>query len=119
MTASLAISAQVTPLESDEEGFWYRYDIRIKNTGDETLQLVSRHWIIVDADGHQREVEGDGVVGQQPTIIPTSSFEYHSHVNFPTPVGTMHGSYTLLDGEANELQAEIPPILFAPPGMIN
>jgi ApaG protein len=64
------------------------------NTCDETVQLISRHWIITDAYGHVEEVKGEGVVGKQPTLAPGESFQYTSGTNFKTPVGTMHGSYT-------------------------
>ena len=74
---------------------------RISNVGDETAQLLSRHWIITDAEGEVQEVRGPGVVGEQPVLEPGMSFEYTSYCPLTTNVGTMHGSYTMVrpDGE--------------------
>ena len=73
--------------------FVFGYRIRISNESDRTVQLLARHWIIVDADGERSEVKGDGVVGQQPMLAPGQSFEYSSFCPLSTPWGTMEGSY--------------------------
>ena len=73
--------------------FSFSYTITITNTGDMPAQLVSRHWVISDANGHTEEVKGLGVIGQQPLIKPGESFQYSSGCQLHAPSGTMHGSY--------------------------
>ena len=88
---------------SPEEGvFSFAYTITITNAGDVPAQLIARHWIISDAQGHTEEVKGLGVVGQQPLLKPGESFQYSSGCRLRTPTGTMHGSYHCVaeDGEA-------------------
>ena len=74
----------------------FAYTIRITNNGNVTAQLVSRHWIITDADNQVQEVNGLGVVGEQPVLKPGDTFEYSSGATIPTPVGTMRGSYQMV-----------------------
>jgi len=83
------------PERSDpEQGHWFfAYRVDIANEGSESAQLVSRHWIITDANGHVEQVRGPGVVGEQPVLQPGESFQYTSACPLPTPVGTMHGTY--------------------------
>lgn len=76
--------------------FIFGYQITIRNNSKHSIQLLSRHWYITDSDGNQSEVQGDGVVGVQPIILPNSEFQYSSGSNFKTPVGTMHGKYEML-----------------------
>ncbi|OGA96857.1 MAG: Co2+/Mg2+ efflux protein ApaG [Burkholderiales bacterium RIFCSPHIGHO2_12_63_9] len=82
--------------------FSFAYTITITNAGDVPAQLISRHWVISDAQGHTEEVKGLGVVGQQPLLKPGESFQYSSGCRLRTPTGTMHGSYHCVaeDGEA-------------------
>jgi ApaG protein len=85
------------------EHFMFAYKIRIENLSHYSVQLISRHWNIFDSNGTQREVEGEGVVGQQPIIEPGGMHEYVSGCNLQTDMGTMHGSYEmrrLVDDEA-------------------
>lgn len=79
----------------------FAYTITVSNGGEHSVQLLSRHWIITDANGHVQEVKGKGVVGEQPVIKPGQSFEYTSGTVLATQVGTMSGSYRMqvLDGE--------------------
>jgi ApaG protein len=79
----------------------FAYTVRITNQGGETVQLISRHWTIVDADGERHEVRGEGVVGKQPTLAPGHSFEYSSYCPLATPWGTMEGEY-LMETEHGE-----------------
>src|SRR6187397_2935757 len=74
----------------------FAYTITITNTGTVAAQLVSRHWIITDAEQKVQEVKGHGVVGKQPVLKPGESFEYTSGTSIATPVGTMRGSYQML-----------------------
>ena len=92
-----------------EKQFWFAYHIRVSNLGDETAQLVSRHWIITNADGEQQEVNGEGVVGEQPVLPPGTAFDYASYCNLTTSVGTMHGSYTMVTPAGATFEATIAP----------
>jgi ApaG protein len=79
--------------DPDAGKFVFSYRIRVTNEGAVAAQLVSRHWIIVDADGERHDVRGEGVVGQQPLLGPGQSFEYSSYCPLETPWGTMEGTY--------------------------
>ena len=79
--------------EPQEDVYAFAYTITVSNTGSMPAQLISRHWIIVDANGHTEEVKGLGVVGHQPLLKPGESFQYSSGSRLRTPTGTMHGSY--------------------------
>ncbi len=89
--------------------FFWAYTINIKNLGGETVQLKTRHWRIIDAAGKEQEVNGPGVVGEEPLLKPGQSFEYTSGVPLPTPSGFMHGTYGMItvDQQAN-FDIEIP-----------
>jgi ApaG protein len=95
--------------QSDPDGgtWLFAYTVVISNAGDRVVQLVSRHWIITDANGHVEEVRGPGVVGAQPMLRPGESFEYTSACPLPTSFGTMHGSYQMLDQDGETFEAEI------------
>jgi ApaG protein len=86
----------------------FTYTITITNTGDVAAQLLSRHWIITDAEHKVQEVKGLGVVGQQPLLKPGESFEYTSGASIPTPVGTMEGSYQMMADDGKAFDAPIP-----------
>lgn len=79
----------------EDDQYTFAYTITISNDEDVPVQLLSRHWIITDADGEVQEVRGEGVVGEQPLILPGKSFRYTSGATLPTPVGCMEGSYTM------------------------
>ncbi|MGD9690818.1 MAG: Co2+/Mg2+ efflux protein ApaG [Phycisphaerales bacterium] len=81
--------------DPDSKQFVFSYRVRVTNETDSPVTLLARRWIIVDAAGHRHEVEGDGVVGRQPTIPPGQSFEYTSYCPLATPWGTMEGEYTM------------------------
>jgi ApaG protein len=80
----------------DQRQYAFAYTITISNDSDVPVQLLSRHWIITDADNTVQEVRGEGVVGEQPLIPPGESFRYTSGATLPTPVGYMEGSYTMV-----------------------
>lgn len=94
--------------QSDPAGrqFVFGYRIVITNQSDQTVQIVSRHWVIIDANGNRRDVEGEGVVGQQPVLEPGESFEYASFCPLPTRWGTMEGSY-LVRAESGDFRAAV------------
>lgn len=100
--------ARYAPGRSPEGAFGFVYQITIQNDGDRPAQLLRRHWIITDALGAVREVEGEGVVGVQPVLEPGQSFSYQSSSVIATPVGTMRGSYQLVNEGGEVFEAEIP-----------
>jgi ApaG protein len=87
----------------------FQYTVRITNQGLETVQLISRHWIITDAVGHIEEVQGPGVVGEQPVLAPGESFKYSSWCPLKTPTGIMHGTYQMQRADGNQFDIEIAP----------
>lgn len=90
------------------QGQWFfLYTIRIANEGTETVQLLTRHWIITDATGHVEEVRGPGVVGEQPTLGPGEAFEYTSGCPLTTPFGTMKGTYQVVTHHGDRFDVEI------------
>ncbi len=86
----------------------FAYTITVTNTGEVAAQLISRHWLITDAQGHVEEVKGLGVVGQQPLLRPGESFQYTSGCRLRTPSGTMHGSYFFVAEDGERFETEIP-----------
>jgi ApaG protein len=94
--------------EPEKGVYTFAYHINIVNTGEIAVQLISRHWIITDADGQVEEVKGEGVVGKQPTLARGESFQYTSGTQFKSPVGTMHGSYTFRAEDGTQFDAPIP-----------
>lgn len=87
--------------------FW-AYRIVITNDGNQTVQLLSRYWQIVDSSGHCEEVRGAGVVGEQPILNPGDSYEYTSGCPLNAPSGFMRGNYTMIDNHGQEFEVEIP-----------
>jgi ApaG protein len=97
------------------EGAWvFEYTVRITNLGSETVQLLSRRWIITDALEHTEEVKGPGVVGQQPVLAPGESFKYSSWCPLKTPTGAMRGSYRMA-GADGQFDIEIAPFALKAP----
>jgi ApaG protein len=102
-----------------ENEYRFAYHITITNVGSETAQLISRHWIITDAEGDVQEVRGPGVVGEQPVLAPGASFEYTSYCPLKTNVGTMHGSYQMVRPNGETFEARIAPFTLAVPNALN
>ena len=105
--------------EPEERRFVFAYTIDIHNTGATPAQLLTRHWLITDADGRIQEVHGDGVVGEQPDIAPGSTHTYSSGAIIETPVGTMEGRYGMVAADGTEFDAVIPVFRLAVPGVLN
>jgi ApaG protein len=99
--------------------FAFAYTVTIANEGTETAQLLRRHWIITDGEGKIEEVEGEGVVGEQPVLGPGESFEYTSWCQLETPSGSMHGSYYMVNTEGGAFDAEIAPFRLGMPYSLN
>jgi ApaG protein len=105
--------------EVDDGRWFFIYTIRISNEGLETVQLLSRHWIITDAEGEVEEVRGPGVVGEQPLLQPDQTFEYSSGCPLETPFGTMHGTYQMVTSNGEHFDVEIAPFALSLPYAIN
>ena len=109
------------PDQSDEENdhYVFAYTIRITNTGDVAVKVISRHWIITDSDSLVQEVRGMGVVGEQPTIKPGASFEYTSGSSLTTIVGTMRGTYQMTAEDGSKFEAVIPEFTLSVPRVLH
>lgn len=107
--------------QSDAEAgrYAFAYTITITNTGAAPAQLISRHWIITDANNLVQEVKGQGVVGAQPKLKPGESFEYTSGSMLATPVGTMRGSYQMVADDGTRFDAMIPEFTLSAPRVLH
>jgi ApaG protein len=123
VTRGIRINVQsaYVPERSDpeHEQWFFIYTVRVSNEGSETAQLVSRHWIITDANGRVHEVKGPGVVGEQPVLKPGESFEYTSACPLETSFGTMHGTYRMVVNNGDGFDATIAPFSLGEPHAIN
>ena len=119
--ARYEFSIQVQPQYLEEQSapgeqrYLFAYTVTIRNTGEVAAQLLSRHWIITDADGQIEEVRGPGVVGEQPVLKPGQSFRYTSGCPLPTAVGSMHGSYQCIAEDGTAFEAPIPEFVLSGP----
>jgi ApaG protein len=102
-----------------ESQYLFEYHVRISNVGDETAQLISREWIITNADGEVERVKGPGVVGEKPVLTPGTSFEYRSFCPLKTSVGSMQGSYQMVTANGDKFDAIISPFTLAIPHALN
>ena len=111
-TRNIVITAQPHFLEGQslphENKFVWAYTITIANQGSEPVKLLTRHWIITDAFGHRQEVQGPGVVGEQPRLGPSDSFSYSSGCPLPTPSGLMVGTYGMVTDAGEHFDVAIP-----------
>jgi ApaG protein len=113
-------SAYVPERSSPREShYFFAYRVRVSNLGEETVQLVSRHWLITDGEGQVEHVQGPGVVGEQPVLEPGESFEYTSFCPLHTPIGSMHGTYQMVSAGGARFDAEIAPFSLAVPSALN
>lgn len=109
--------AQSNPLRSD---YLFAYRITIENLLPAQVQLLSRHWYIIDSSGLNREVEGEGVIGRQPVIAPGESYQYVSAANLNSDIGKMHGSYTMQNMETGlQFKVAIPEFDLVAPFKLN
>lgn len=113
----IQVETRFVPQQSrpEDNRFVFAYTITLRNTGQMPAQLLSRHWVIADANGKVEEVRGDGVVGEQPWMRPGDDYQYTSGAVLETPVGTMQGSYRMVADDGTHFDARIPPFTLAIP----
>ncbi len=116
---SIKVAAQAFYLEEqsapDNDRYVFAYTVLIQNQGNIAAKLLSRHWIITDANGKVEEVRGDGVVGEQPYLRPGEGFQYTSGAILETSVGSMQGSYQMLADDGQTFDTDIPPFVLSIP----
>ena len=113
----VSVKTSYLPAQSapEQNRYVFAYTITITNTGEIPARLLTRHWLITDANNQTHEVRGEGVVGEQPHLEPGMSFEYTSGTVLETPVGVMRGSYQLVADDGTPFDAEIPPFTLSTP----
>ena len=113
----MTVRTQFIAEQSDRERgpFVFAYFITLRNTGTVSAQLISRHWIITDAEGRSQEVKGLGVVGQQPLLKPGEEYQYQSGTPLGTPVGTMRGTYQMVAEDGTQFDARIDEFVLSMP----
>lgn len=105
--------------QPEQQRYAFAYTITVQNKGSGRAQLLSRHWIITDGDGHVEEVRGAGVVGQQPDILPGDQYTYSSGSVITTKVGNMQGSFQMQASDGHSFKANIAPFRLAVPGALH
>jgi ApaG protein len=117
----ISVESLYLPDQSEPEGerYVFAYTVTIRNTGALPARLLNRHWIITDANGKVQEVQGEGVVGEQPHILPGQQHRYSSGAVIETPVGTMEGSYGMRTDDGAQFRAAIPRFRLAVPGVLH
>ena len=118
---TVSTSVKYLPEQSDEKSgrYVFAYTISIRNSGNATAQLISRHWVITDSQGLVQEVRGLGVVGAQPVLRPGEQHEYTSGTSIATPVGTMRGSYQMVAEDGTRFEATIPEFTLSVPRVLH
>ncbi|PRQ06774.1 Co2+/Mg2+ efflux protein ApaG [Enhygromyxa salina] len=123
VTRNIRVSVHAHYIEQrsrPEDGLWFfAYRVELENVGDETTQLISRHWVITDGEGRVEEVRGPGVIGEQPVLAPGDKFHYTSACPLPTSFGTMHGSYQMVTSEGDRFDAKIAPFSLSLPHAVH
>lgn len=102
---SLYVASQSSP---EEERYVFAYTVTIRNLGRSSVQLLGRYWLITNGNGRETEVQGEGVIGEQPHIAPGNEYQYTSGAVLETPMGTMQGHYVMVDEQGDEFHVEIP-----------
>ncbi|OBU17713.1 Co2+/Mg2+ efflux protein ApaG [Photobacterium aquimaris] len=105
--------------QPDQQRYVFSYTITIKNLGRGSAQLLTRYWLITDANGKKLVIEGEGVVGKQPHINAADEFTYTSGTIIETPVGVMQGQYTMEDQAGNNFKVEVAPFRLAMPNILH
>jgi ApaG protein len=115
----VTVEPRYSPSHSGSGQWFFLYTVEITNLGSETVQLVSRYWLIRDGVGRTEEVRGPGVVGEQPVLEPGESYEYTSGCPLPTPFGSMEGHYEMVTAEGEIFEARIAEFVLREPGAIH
>jgi len=117
----ISVKTEYLPSESEEESerYVFAYTITVENHGSQPAKLLSRHWIITDAENKVQEVKGKGVIGEQPRLRHGESFSYTSGTMIETPVGSMQGSYQMIADDDYKFDALIEPFTLAMPGVLH
>lgn len=117
----VAVRTEFVPQQSDvgAERFVFAYTITIRNAGRLPAKLLTRHWVITDANGKVQEVRGEGVVGEHPHLAPGEAFRYTSGAVLETPIGAMQGSYQMVADDGTKFDAPIAPFRLAVPGVVH
>ena len=113
---SIYVESQSIP---EEERYVFAYTITIRNLGRTNVQLLGRYWLITNSNGRQTEVQGEGVIGEQPVIPPGGEFQYTSGAILETPLGTMQGHYEMIDEQGIAFTIDIPVFRLAVPTLIH
>ena len=115
------VEPQFDPRRSEPEAshWFFLYTVTIENLADETVQLLTRHWVITDGNGEVEEVRGPGVVGEQPVLEPGQSFQYTSGCPLTTDVGKMEGTYQMVTTSGEKFDIEIAPFTLCAPGLVH
>ena len=120
---NITISVETIYLQQDSEPennkYFFLYTILIRNVGSVGAKLLSRHWIIEDSNGKKQDVQGDGVVGEQPHITPGEEFQYTSGAMIETSLGTMKGTYKMIDDDEKHFDAQVPEFILSVPRVIH
>ena len=118
---SISVEPEFVPQKSNpmDHEWLFIYHVTIKNEGEETVQLLTRHWVITDGDGNEQHIKGEGVVGETPVLQKGQQFAYTSFCPLHTPMGSMQGSYHFRSETGEEFDAAIAPFLLAEPGTFN
>lgn len=118
---TVTVETEFIPDQSDIERnrYAFAYHIKIVNTGNIPAQLISRHWIIKEANGELQEVRGLGVVGAQPLLNPNEHYQYTSGTVLNTPIGEMHGTYQMVAEDGTQFDAIISPFILAMPRVLH
>lgn len=111
------VESQYDPGRSSPQNsqWFFLYTVSITNEGQDTVQLMTRHWVITDGMGKEHQVQGPGVIGKQPVLAPGRSFEYTSGCPLTTPFGSMHGTYQMVNQSGEEFDIEIAPFTLSEP----
>lgn len=123
VTRDIEVSVESFFIEEESDptknSFTFAYRVQLRNHGGETVQLLSRHWIITDSNGHVEQVKGPGVVGEQPLLEPGEHYAYTSGSRLASPLGTMEGTYQMVNKEGEEFEIRIPVFTLTVPGTLN
>ena len=115
------VEVNFIPEQSDIENnqYAFAYHVTIINTGNVAAQLISRHWVVTEANGERKEIRGLGVVGAQPLLKPAEQYEYSSGTLINTPMGEMHGAYQMVAEDGTQFDAVIAPFTLAMPRILH